>query len=213
MMTDRESLLGAVAQRHAYSLEDAATDALTFILSRRASAREALSEFLKDDAGRPLATANVISRASVESGAIADVACSDENDSVVVFIESIFWATLTHHQPETYWRALSADKPAVLLFLAPHRRIESGSLWDELVDRLRQADVALVDEYRTEGLVTAAAKDGRRLMLTSWDVLLDRMAETAGNDDDSQVCFEVAQLQGLAAAAVKGGADDTRRTP
>ena len=67
MMTDRESLLGAVAQRHAYSLEDAATDALTFILSRRASAREALSEFLKDDAGRPLATANVISRASVES--------------------------------------------------------------------------------------------------------------------------------------------------
>ena len=33
MMTDRESLLSAVAKRHAYSLEDAVTDALSFILS------------------------------------------------------------------------------------------------------------------------------------------------------------------------------------
>ena len=66
-MTERESLLGAVAKRHADSLEDAARDALTFILSRRASAREALAEFLKDDAGRPLAIANGISRASTSS--------------------------------------------------------------------------------------------------------------------------------------------------
>ena len=62
----------------------------------------------------------------------------------------------------------------------------------------------MVDEYRTEGLISAAANDGRRLVLTTWDVLLDQMAETVGNDDGSQVGFEIAQLQGLAAAAVKG---------
>ena len=203
-MNDKESLLGSVAKRHAHSLEDAATDALTFILSRRASARNALSEFLKDDAGHPLPVMNVESWAATEHGAIPDLACRDERGEVVAFIESKFWATLTHHQPVTYWRALSADTPAVLLFLAPHSRIESGSLWDELVDRLRKADVELGDENRTDGLVTAAAKDGRRLALTSWDVLLDHMAETAGNDGDSQVGFEIAQLKGLAAAAVKG---------
>ena len=120
MMTDRESLLGAVAKRQAYSLEDAATDALSFILSRRASARNALSEFLKDDAGQPLSVTNVKSQAAIENGAIPDLACLDEHDNVVAFIESTFWATLTDHQPVTYWHALSADKPSVLLFLAPH---------------------------------------------------------------------------------------------
>ena len=204
MMTDRESLLGAVAKRHAYSLEDAATDALSFILSHRASARKALSEFLKDDAGQPLPVTKVESWAATEHGAIPDLACLDEHDNVVAFIESKFWATLTDHQPVTYWRALSADNPSVLLFLAPHSRIESGSLWDELVDRLRKADIEVVDESRSDGLVTAAAKDGRRLMLSSWDVLLGHIAEAARRDGDSQVCFEIAQLQGLAAAAVKG---------
>ena len=202
-MSDRESLLGAVAQRHAYSLEDAATDALTFILSRRACARNALSGFLRDDAGQPLPFAKVDSWAATEHGAIPDLACFDEKDDVVAFIESKFWATLTVHQPVTYWRALPADKPAVLLFLAPHSRVESGSLWDELVDRLRQADVELDDADRTDGLVSAAAKDGRRLMLTSWEVLLGLFSETAKKDDDSQACFEISQLRGLASAGIE----------
>ena len=203
-MTDKEGLLGAVAKRHADSLEDAARDALRFVLSQRASARDALSEFLNDDAGRPLAIANVISRASIESGAVADLACRDEHDNVVAFVESTFWAPLTDNQPVDCWRALSTDTPGVLLFLAPHRRMESGSLWDALVDRLREAHVGLVDEYRTAGLISAAANDGRRLVLTTWDVLLDHMAETVGRDGDSQVRFEIFQLKGLAAAAVKG---------
>ncbi|MDE0100982.1 MAG: hypothetical protein OXN91_09220 [Chloroflexota bacterium] len=204
MMVDRESLLGAVARRQADGLEDAAVDALSFILSRRVSARRGLSEFLQVGSGQPLSVTNVKSQAAIVDGAIADLACNDEHGNVVVFIESIFWGTLTDHQPVTYWQALAVDAPAVLLFLAPHRRIESGSLWSELVDRLRKADVELVDEIRTDGLITAVATDGRRLMLTSWEVLLGRMAEIARNNDDFQVCFEISQLDGLAAAAVKG---------
>jgi len=203
-MADRDSLLGVVARRQADGLEDAAMDALSFILSRRASAKYALSEFLQVGAGQPLSVTNVKSQTAIEDGAIAELACSDEHGNLVVFIEPIFWGTLTDHQPVTYWHALAAETPAVLLFLAPHRRIESGSLWSELVDRLGKADVELIDETRTDGLVTAAAKDGRRLMLASWEVLLGRIAAIARNDDDLQVCFEVSQLEGLAAAAVKG---------
>lgn len=42
-MADNDSLLGFIAQRHAIGLEDVATDALCFILSRSPSARQALS--------------------------------------------------------------------------------------------------------------------------------------------------------------------------
>lgn len=202
-MADRESLLGAVGKRHAYSLEDAATDALTFILSRRACAKSALSDFLTDGAGQPFPIAKVDSWAATEHGAIPDLACFDETADVVAFIESKFWATLTEHQPVTYWRALPAGKPAVLLFLAPHSRIESDSLWDELVDRLRQAEVELDDPKGTDGVIAAAAKDGRRLMLTSWKALLDHLAASARNADDSQACFEIAELQGLASAGIE----------
>ncbi len=202
-MTNRESLLGEVGKRHAYSLEDAATDALTFILSRRACARSALSDFLTDGSGQPFPIAKVDSWAATEHGAIPDLACFDETGDVVAFIESKFWATLTEHQPVTYWRALPAGKPAVLLFLAPHSRIESDSLWDELVDRLRQADVELDDPKRTDGVIAAVAKDGRRLMLTSWEALLDHLAASARKADDSQACFEIAELQGLASAGIE----------
>ena len=203
-MADRDSLLGVVARRQADGLEDAAMDALSFILSRRTSARKALSEFLQVGAGEPLSVTNVKSQTAIEDGAIAELACSDEHGNVVAFIESIFWGSPTPHQPVTYWQALAAETPAVLLFLVPHRRIESGSLWDELVDRLRKADVELVDETRTDGLITAVATDGRRLVLTTWDVLLGHIREAAQRTDDSQVRFEIAQLQGLATAAVKG---------
>ena len=146
-MTDRESLLGAVAKRQAYSLEDAVTDALSFHPFPPGVRQKRVVGVPQ---GRCRTTVVCHERrnlqAAIEHGAIPDLACLDEHDNVVAFIESKFWATLTDHQPVTYWHALSAAKPSVLLFLAPHRRIESGSLWDQLVDRLRKADVELVDE-------------------------------------------------------------------
>jgi len=57
-MADSNSLLSFVASRYTSDLEDVATDALSFILSRSTSARLALSEFLGDDRG-PLPIAEV----------------------------------------------------------------------------------------------------------------------------------------------------------
>ena len=137
-MADNNSLLGFIAQRHAIGLEDVATDALFFILSRSTSAREALSDFLGDDRG-PLPIARAQPWAADAFGAVPDLACYDENDNLVALIESKFWAPLTRNQPVTYWQGLPDDKPAVLLFLAPDYRVHQGSLWDELVARLRNA--------------------------------------------------------------------------
>lgn len=201
-MANSRSLLSLIAQNDARGLEDAATDALRFVLSRSDSARLALSEFLADSRG-PLPIAKVQTWAGTAHGAVPDLACYDGNDNLVAFVESKFWASLTHHQPVTYWRELPNDRPSVLLFLAPNYRVDAGGLWDELVIRLQDAGHELGPADRQENLVAASANVGnRRLMLTSWETLLDAMTQEAKQAGENKACFEIAELQGLAADAV-----------
>ncbi len=202
-MADNDSLLSFIAQRHTTDLEDVATNALSFILSHSCSARGALSELLGDGCS-PLPIAKAEPWRPDEHGAVPDLACYDGDCYLVALIESKFWAELTYHQPVTYWEGLPNNKPTVLLFLAPDCRVP-GSLWDELVGRLRNCGHELGHDVRDESLATAPAKVGqRRLMLTSWELLLDRMAERAKKDGDTQACFQIAELRGLADSAIAG---------
>ena len=197
-MADERSLLSFIARRHTVGREDVATDALSFILSHSNSARRALSDFLSVD-DEPLEIAKTDTRGADALGSIPDLTCLNAEGNLVALIESKFWAGLTHHQPVTYWEALPCHRPAVLLFLAPDYRINSGSLWEELEDRLRNARHALGQADRRESLITASAKVGQqRLMLTSWNLLPDRLAQKAKDDGDDQACFKIAELQGLA---------------
>ena len=203
-MADKNTLLSFIARRHTIGLEDVATNALSFILSRSDSARQALAEFLGGDSG-PLTVAEAKSWGVDAFGAKPDLACFDEDGAPVALVESKFWAPLTQHQPVTYWKALPNDRPAVLLILAPASRIDQGSLWGELEERLRDAGHELCPGDEGEGLVAATAKaDRRRLMLAGWDLLLDRTAERTKRDGDAQACFEIAELQGLVRAATEG---------
>ena len=206
-MAEPKSLLSLIARGYAAGREDAATEALCFIVSRSASARAALSEFLGLH-GDPLTIASFRTQ-FLTDGAYPDMVCLDEHGNRVAFIESKFWAPLTHSQPVTYWKELADDRPGVLLFLAPATRLartDEESLWDELVKRLRCAGHELGPmDYRDPGsLVTAPSKDGqRRLMLTSWHMLLDRLTQRTVKDADFKACFEVAELRGLAQEAIK----------
>ena len=203
-MTDNDSLLNYVVQRNTTGLEDAATNALSFILSRSSSAMETLSDFL-GDASDPLSLATASPWGADAHGAVPDLACFDRDCTVVAFIESKFWAGLTAHQPVTYWERLPDDRPAVLLFLAPDYRVVHGSLWNELVDRLGDSGQELGPADSKEGTVTAVARGGqRRLMLTSWEHLLGKMADKAKRDGDAQTCFEIAELQGLSSSVIAG---------
>ena len=136
------------------------------------------------------------------------MACFDDDDNHVAFVESKFWASLPPTNPLPM-QALPVDRPAVLLFLAPASRVagrDEGSLWDLLWQRLRRDhhDLSPVDGQEREDMVTATSEDGqRRLMLTSWDVLLDKLADRAKKDGDRQACFELAELRGLAFDAIK----------
>ena len=203
-MTHDDTLLSYVARRRTSALEDVATNALFFILSRSDSARSALSDFLGDDYV-PLPIAKTATWEAVAHGAEPDLACSDGDGNRVAFIEAKFWAQLTRHQPVTYWEELPDDRPAVLLFLAPDYRIDQGSLWDELVDLLQKKGHELGSSDRLKGLVTAQAKVGqRRLMLANWHLLLDTMAQRTKDDGDDQASFEIAELKGLAIKVIAG---------
>lgn len=202
-MSQQPTLLSFVAQRHVWGLEDAATSALSFILSHSASARQALSEFLGDERG-PLPIAKAQTWMPGAHGAIPDLACLDEGGNTVALVESKFWAPLTANQPVTYWEGLQADKRAVLLFLAPVYRLNEGRLWDELETRLRGAGHQLGQADKSDGLITAQSEaNQRRLMLTTWELLFDRMALRVRQDGDAQAGFEIAELLGLAVSAIE----------
>ena len=208
-MTDKDSLLSFIARHHTQGLEDVATDALSFILTRSKSARGALSEFLGDDGG-PLPIAKAKTQAFLEeSFAYPDMALEDSDGNLAAYIESKFWAPLTHNQPVTYWEALPKDRRTVLLFIAPKIRVDEEYLWNELVSRLQEAEHHLGPAVRSEAGVYAESTDlPRRLMLTSWDFLLRQIEQRVKQDGDAQAGFEIAELQALATAATEGDRPD-----
>ncbi len=204
-MPEDKSLLSFVARRHSQGLEDAATDALYYILSRSTSARLALSHFLSHDQA-PLHIAKVSLQASAAHGATPDLSCLDRDGKMLAFVESKFWATLTHNQPVTYWESLPANRPSVLLFLAPQSRVNDDYLWNELVDRLSKADHEIGPADRNETRIAAPSNtDTRHLMLTSWRSLLGFLAQRTKKDGDSQATFEISELQGLTSDVITKG--------
>ncbi|MDE2766955.1 MAG: hypothetical protein OXI70_02560 [Chloroflexota bacterium] len=207
-MAEAKSLLSLIGRGYAAGREDAATEALRFILSRSDSARAALSGIL-GYSGDSLPIASFSTQLTT-AGARPDMVCLDDHEHVLAFVESKFWASLTRRQPVDYWEALPDDRTATLLFLAPAARIahiDNDSLWGELVKRMHDAGHTLGPVNQGKGLVKAKSTDGKhRLMLTSWEVLLDRLGEAAKKDEDVQASFEVAELRGLAYDAIK----DTR---
>lgn len=208
-ISDNDSLLSYIAVRRGVGLEDVATDALSFILNRSDSAKAAMSNLLADESG-PLPITKAASQAFLEAtGAYPDMVMWATEDDLSAYVEAKFWAELTPNQPVTYWEALPADRRTVLVFLVPQARVDDDYLWDVLVGRLRDAGHELDAATRDENVISAASiGDQRRLMLTSWEHLLELMREMVERDGDGQAGFEIEELKGLARAATEGSNSD-----
>ena len=206
-MPDDNGLLAYIARRHIGGREDVATDALAYIINRSDAARSAFADFLRDDDAAPPPVAEARTQYSLPNGTYPDLACLDADGNILALVESKFWASLTASQPVGYWPALPANSPATLLFVAPPYRVNEGSLWSDLVGRLGNAGYALGETRQGQSLISAPEQDGkRRLMLCSWDLILNHLAQAALAGRDWQASFEIAELQGLAASVIAGTA-------
>ena len=96
-MAEARSLLSLIARGYAAGREDAATEALCFILSRSDSARDEFAKFVGGN-GQPLPIARFRTQELV-NGAYPDMACFDDDRNHMAFVESKFWASLTPNQP------------------------------------------------------------------------------------------------------------------
>ena len=230
MTPDRPTLLEALAWGSVFGgrQEDVAVEALGHILTTSEAARAALSGVV-DAGGRPVGPiTSVRTQVTGPGGARPDLAACDRSGRERVLLEAKFEAGLTKNQPAAYLERLPDELPSALLFVAPAARVEW--LWAQLLRRTskrpsrgewlrallgggrrKRPDGVESESFRKAGVVWIPAGGARRLMLTSWKTLLDRMQERAAAAADAQAEADIRQLRGLATHEDEDGFVPLRR--
>ena len=192
-------LLAYLAPKFTNEIERFATEALGYILSRSAGARDALQRMMKDRGVDVGTIARVQTECEIrvkKNNARIDLVGFDTADAKRTIVECKFWANLTEQQPNTYLEELlKNEKPSVLLFVAPESRLEE--LWQENLRLAAGGGFALNEANGVTGTGwrSAVVNNGNHhLMLTSWRTLLKEMSGKVG---DSTVENDVRQLQSL----------------
>ena len=192
-MPAKQTLLADISRWLSYDPEDIAVEALWHILSSSKAARRAIDELLQAAGAKvgPVMSTEIQAGGEDETHRIL-VASTNEAEERVS-IEPKFWTGLIERQPSAYIEGLSADRPAALLVVAPSKRC--GPLWAELRNRMRAANITLDPSRHTPELWSANAGGKRRLILTSWTALLDRMDDKATGEAEANL--DIQQLRGL----------------
>ena len=197
MSDDATTLLAHLVPKLTPQVENAATDALGYVLNRSATSREALTDLLGEGGFDMPPIVRVETQVTYEDGSCPDMAGYDETGAKRLLVESKFWASLLSGQVSGYLQQLDASGPSALLFIAPGARIET--LWTEVVRQIgEESPETTLGPTTSKNGWRSAMVEGvpRRLALVSWDRLLRNMADRAA--DDGVVAEDVRQLRGLA---------------
>ena len=175
--------------------EDAVVDALGRTLSSSEAARSALASTLREGGTAVGTLADVRSLDIGMEGERPCLAGYDNDGAVRVLVQAMCGTDLTPNQPNAYFKQLPLDRPAALLFVAPATRL--AALWPELCRRAD--DQFTIIGATTPGDLRAATVSGgeRRLMLTSWDALLEFMERVVGGVGDGEAEADIRQLHGM----------------
>ena len=192
-MADNSTLMAYLVPKLTVQVENAATDALAYILNRSAGSMQALNELLREGGFNIKPIARVATQVSYEDGSRPDMAGYDKGNAVRLLVEAKFWAALLEGQASGYAQQLDQSGPAALLFVAPELRFPT--LWTEI--RRQMAEQGGLELLDAPPGVRRARVNGteRHVMLVSWVRLLDRMDALAG---DEGVKSDIGQLRGLA---------------
>ena len=206
-MADNDTLLGYLVPRYAKVTENAATDALAYIMNRSAACMGTLNALVQTVVGEGMEpVTRVETQVVAADGGIPDFVGFDENGDKRVVGESKFWAGLGDGQARVYLRYLSESGPSVLLFVVPEVRMdqllgavradaERGGEWELGPDRIhsngdkRRLSADVVDTKKRRAPVS------RRLMMVSWGDVLTSMKSSAAGEPGTLADIE--QLLGL----------------
>ncbi|MYA82424.1 MAG: hypothetical protein F4155_02760, partial [Acidimicrobiales bacterium] len=136
-MSDNHSLLAHLVPKLTRGVEDAATDALAFILNGSKPCRDALVGMLAVGDRKLEEVAHTKTQVTISNKSRLDLVAYDSAGSERLIIESKFWAPLLAGQAIRYVRHLSCDGPAMLLFVAPRARHET--LWAKIKQQFKDA--------------------------------------------------------------------------
>ena len=175
-MADDDTLLGYLVPRYANVTENAATDALAYIMNRSAACMQSLNELVQPPGGAAMQPVTRVETQVVsEDRRIPDFVGFDENGDKRVVGESKFWAGIGECQASDYLNYLPKSGPSVLLFVVPEVRMDR--LWAAVrADAERCGGWQLADDSadgatRRSAVVLGKADnpgDERRLMMVSW---------------------------------------------
>ena len=195
-MVQESTLMAHLVPKLTKRREDAATDALAFILNKSPECRRAMSLLLGDSGFHLESLTNFKTQVTHEDGSRPDMVGYDQEGRKRVIVESKFWAGLLQDQASGYFGQLEEAGPGLLLFVAPSLRLET--LWDEIKRQMTTGnDEVQLEEMETPERIHKARITGsnKRLMLVSWKLLLARLA--AAVPSDSVAASDIRQLQGL----------------
>ena len=197
-MADDDTLMAYLVPRLTGGVEDAATEALAYILNKSEGARAALDDLLCQNGFDTEPVTRVRTQVSFEDGCIPDMVGYDEDYRTRLLVESKFWAAFGDGQVSQYALHLDQPGPAVLLIIGPEVRRQT--LWAEA--KRQMAEVGELEDVGSPTGVNRArvnwtepADSKLHLMIISWAGLLDLMAAKAG---DAAVLEDIRQLRGLA---------------
>ena len=199
-MADDATLMAYLVPRLTRQVENAATDALGYILNQSTGAMQALNDLFREGSFDIEPIAKVETQVTYEDGSRPDMAGYDKNNVKRLLIEAKFWAALREDQASGYARQFDRPGPAALLFISPELRMQT--LWAEIERQMaKESRLEPIDSApgvrRARVTWTELSDTELRLMLVlvSWVRLLDRMEAMAGDDG---VKSDIRQLRGLA---------------
>ena len=197
-MTDHATLMAYLVPRLTKQVENAATEALGYILNRSPGPMRVLNDLLREGGFDVGPIARVETQVTHEDGSRPDMAGYDENNLRRLLVEAKFGAALLEGQASEYARQLDQPGPATLLFIAPEVRIPM--LWIEIERQMAmESRLEPIDSppgvRRARVAWTEPSDTELQLVLASWVRLLERMDALCG---DEGVKSDIRQLLGLA---------------
>ncbi len=184
-MTDNSSLMAYLVPRPTGQVENAATEALGYILNRSDGSMQALNDLLREDSFAIEPIVRVETQVSYEDRSRPDMAGYDKRNATRLLVEAKFDAPLLEGQASGYSRLLDQPGPAALLFIVPERRIPT--VWAEIERQMEgQSKLEPIGSLpavrRAKVLWTEPSDTELQLVLIGWVRLLERMGAMAGDD-------------------------------